>query len=159
MSEDLSARLRSAFRLVDASVAVITAGVGPSRIAMTATAFTTVSLDPPTILVCVNRSSRIHSVITATGGYRLNVLANAQVAVAQACRGGDIAARFDHGDWRDDAPRGPRLTEALASIGCALSDAIERGSHSIFIGAVEDVATHDVRPLLYANGDYVCARA
>lgn len=159
MSDDLPARLRGAFRLVDASVAVVTSAVGASHGAMTVTAFTTVSLDPPTILVCVNRSSRIHPLIVASGAYRLNILTDAQAKIARACGGGDLATRFEQGRWHVEAPYGPRLDGALASVGCALCDIIDRGSHTVFIGAVDDLATSEERPLLYAKGDYVGARA
>ncbi|WP_426031345.1 flavin reductase family protein [Caulobacter sp. DWP3-1-3b2] len=151
---NLSNLMREGFRRVASTVAVLTAGQGQDAVAMTATAFTSVSLDPPAVLVCVNRSARLHAAVVEAGGFRVNVLTGAHTQVAQACSGGELEARFRTGTWSRDLWPGPRLDDSLFSVTSRIRQAIDVGTHTIFIGDVEDIDLNDGPPLLYANGAY-----
>lgn len=136
---------RSAQRRLAASVAVITAGEGAGAVGMTATAVTSVSMDPPTLLVCVNRSATLNAVLACQGRFRVSWLADHQAHVARAFGGG--------------RPQGERFAaagdfQALADCRCRLVQAVEAASHSIFVGEVEAVTVGEGAPLLYWDGGY-----
>lgn len=156
----LAGELRSALRLVPASVAIVTTGRGGDAIGVTATAVTSVSLAPPALLVCVNNALRVNAAIRANGRFRISYLNRDQADVARAF-GGPLAGpeRFRVGDWDIDAPGGAELPSALIGISCRLEDALECGTHSVFIGHVELVRRNGGEPLLYCNGGYagLCA--
>lgn len=149
----LAAQFRAALRKAPASVAVITAGRGGTALGATATAVTAVSLEPPALLVCVNRALRLNAAIRAAGRFRVCYLRREQEDVARAfgAPGGD---RFSAGGWDLDAPAGPDLPAALVAIACRLDNAVDCGTHSIFIGHVETVRCGDGAPLLYCDGAY-----
>lgn len=149
----LAAQFRAALRKAPASVAVITAGRGETALGATATAVTSVSLDPPALLVCVNRALRLNAAIRAAGLFRVCYLRREQEGVARAF-GAPGGARFSAGGWNLDAPAGPDLLPALASIACRLDNAVDCGTHSIFIGHVEAVRCAAGAPLLYCDGAY-----
>lgn len=151
----LANELRAALRLVPASVAIVTTGRGEDALGVTATAVTSVSLDPPALLVCVNNSLRVNAAIRANGLFRISYLNRDQEDVARAF-GSPLAGsdRFRVGDWDVDAPGGAGLPSALIGISCRLEDAHQCGTHSIFIGHVEAVRRGGGTPLLYCNGAY-----
>jgi flavin reductase (DIM6/NTAB) family NADH-FMN oxidoreductase RutF len=148
-------QFRAAMRKAPASVAIVTAGRGGDALGVTATAVTSVSLAPPTLLVCVNRALRLNGAIRAAGRFRISYLSGGQEEIARAF-GGTVAGaeRFRIGDWDLEAPYGAQLRAALASMACRLSDSLESGTHSIFIGCVEAVRLGDGAPLLYCDGCY-----
>jgi flavin reductase (DIM6/NTAB) family NADH-FMN oxidoreductase RutF len=155
-TDHLADHLKANLRRVASTVTVLTAGDGEGAVAMTATAFTSVALEPePTVLVCVNRTARLHDVAVRTGGFRVNVLAEGQVHTARACGGGNMARRFEAGSWEFGLWPGPRLQGALFDVACRTRELIESGTHSVFIGTVLEVNEADGAPLIYRNGDYL----
>lgn len=148
-------RLRLAMRQVASTVAVVTAGHDGHFGGATVTSVTSVSMDPPTLLVCVNRSVRLNTLLQAAGSFRVNYLGRGHEAVAQAFGGGAVPDRFRVGRWNLDAAPAPELVDALAQISCRLDGAFECGTHTIFVGAVEEVRLGAAaEPLLYCNGGY-----
>ncbi|ATQ43575.1 flavin reductase family protein [Caulobacter mirabilis] len=144
---------RSAQRRLAATVAVITAGQGEDAVGITATAVTSVSMDPPSLLVCVNRAASLHAVVAATGRFRVTYLRADQPEVARSFSGGrPQAERFGSAGWRLDGDGGPALDEALAACVCELEEAVDFGTHTIFVGRVAQAETGDGRPLLYCDG-------
>jgi flavin reductase (DIM6/NTAB) family NADH-FMN oxidoreductase RutF len=125
---------------------------------MTANAFSSVSLDPMLVLVCVDRNTRTHTHMHARKRFGVNVLANNQQAISQyyanPARTHDRAeeeggARFDR------TPHGtPVLHGALAYLECRLHTAQEAGDHTIFIAEVEDIVLREGDPLLFFRGKY-----
>jgi flavin reductase (DIM6/NTAB) family NADH-FMN oxidoreductase RutF len=125
---------------------------------MTANAFTSVSLDPLLVLVCVDRRARTHAHLHAKKRFGVNVLAEDQRAIseyyalASATHQNaeqEAEARFDrtnHGT--------PVLHGALAYLECRLHSAQDAGDHTIFIAEVEDVVVREGNPLLYFRGGY-----
>ena len=86
----------------------------------------------------------------------MNLLRSEQAALSDAFSGKlSSEERFRHGAWREDPTGLPFLADGQASIFCRRNEAIQQGSHSIFIGEVESVLlSEDVSPLLYSNGAY-----
>jgi flavin reductase (DIM6/NTAB) family NADH-FMN oxidoreductase RutF len=146
---------RQAMRRVASTVNVITICVGGEPMGITATAMSSISLDPPSLLVCINRTATMHGRMEDVSHFRVNVLHRDQEDVAQifADRARQ-ALRFGDG-WTVDCERPPRLVDAQASLLCRRIDHHRFGTHSIFIGQVEEVALREgVDPLVYVNGRY-----
>ncbi len=124
---------------------------------MTANAFSSVSLDPLLVLVCVGHRARTHTYLHARKRFGVNVLADDQQAVSefyasttQTPQDADQAgARFDR-----TAHGTPVLHGALAYLECRLQTAQDAGDHTIFIAEVEDVMVREGEPLLYFRGRY-----
>lgn len=156
--DEVRSGLRCAMRQVVASVAVITTISRDAPAGMTATAVSMVSLDPPSLLVCVNRATRLHQAILASGRFRITFLGQEHCEVARAF-GGQLPQeeRFAVGAWDFTSPYGPRLRDGLVDIECALQTQLDHGSHTIFIGGADAVRCADGPVLLYGDGDYRCA--
>lgn len=151
----LDEQLRIALRKVPASVAIVATGASAAALGVTATAVTSVSLAPPTLLACVNHALRLNAAIRANGRFRIIYLSREQEEIARAFGGGAAGGeRFRVGDWTLDAPGGADLPSALISFSCRLENAVDCGTHSVFIGEVEDVRTGPGVPLLYCDGLY-----
>jgi flavin reductase (DIM6/NTAB) family NADH-FMN oxidoreductase RutF len=138
-------------------VTVVTSiGAGGEPVGTTASAVTSLSLDPPLVLVCLDRSSLTLQAVRAHGAFVVNVLAAPQRHLsANFARHGPAAAwagvRHRHG------PTGsPRLDGVLAILECTVKDRFPGGDHEIVVGRVHDVETSgkDTAPLLYWRGAY-----
>ncbi|NWK98602.1 flavin reductase [Sphingobium lactosutens] len=145
--------LRLAMRCVAATVAVVTARFGAELSGVTVTSATSVTMEPPTLLVCVNRSTRLNAIVQASRRFEVNYLTARHRDVAAAFGGGTAGDRFAVGQWDRTAPS-PALADALARLSCRLDETVECGTHSIFMGRVEAVHLGDGEPLLYCQGDY-----
>ena len=145
-------------RQLAGGVAIVTAGAGDLRSGFTASSVTSLTLDPPCILACVNRQVTAWSQISADGRFCVNLLADRHewLAARFAGRGGFKGSdRFREGTWRIGGYGMPVLADALASIECELEDAIERHSHMILIGAVRSlIIGAEGSPLLYSQGGF-----
>jgi flavin reductase (DIM6/NTAB) family NADH-FMN oxidoreductase RutF len=122
---------------------------------MTATAVNAMSMQPPSMIVCVNRSSTFHAAISRADKFAINILHRGQVQISMGCggkaRGED---RFHSAAW-DEESGVPILPDAQASIVCAKQDRFDYGSHTIFLGRVTSVGVHgEVDPLIYVDGHY-----
>jgi flavin reductase (DIM6/NTAB) family NADH-FMN oxidoreductase RutF len=157
VSAELIQGMRQAMRRLAASVVVVTARDGETRYAMAASAVTSLSMDPPSILVCVNKSTSIYPVLMQGGHFCINILSAAHEELSIAASGAQKGeGRFAIGDWRDDPDtRTPFLGDAQASLICAIDGTHHYGTHGIFIGKVKRVHLHgDVYPLIYVDGRY-----
>jgi flavin reductase (DIM6/NTAB) family NADH-FMN oxidoreductase RutF len=157
ISAELIGGMKQAMRRLAASVVVVTARDGDTRYAMAASACTSLSMEPPSILLCVNKTASIYPVLDHGKDFCVNVLSGAHEALSIACSGGVKGeARFDVGDWQNDADTNtPFLGDAQASLICAVDDIHHYGTHGIFIGKVKRVHLHgDVHPLIYIDGRY-----
>ncbi|WP_341992128.1 flavin reductase family protein [Azorhizobium sp. AG788] len=149
----LSQDYRNAMRHLAGAVSILTVGEGESRTGLTASSLTSFSVDPPTLLICINRSSSARPELLRGGVFAVNVLRPEQQALAEQFAGlGGLhgAARFTGGHWTTLATGAPVLDDALASFDCRLEEVIERHSHMIVLGRV--VATRlseHAEPLLY----------
>ncbi|MEX0954826.1 MAG: flavin reductase family protein [Rhizobiaceae bacterium] len=128
---------------------------------MIATSVVSVSAEPPTLLVCVNKSASCHDVIDIEGVFCINLLGDGDDEIAQIFSSSKTRdARFSGGDWREMATGSPAHAGSLASFDCEVRSRVEAGSHTIFIGQVVDTQlwVDVVQPLIYLNGGYArCA--
>lgn len=153
---EVELNFRQAMRRLTATVTVVTLAHGADRNGMTATAVTSVSMAPPSLLVCVNRAGYFHQVASRAERFCVNILHHGQAEVSQAfSRPVPSEQRFACGLWQDDEFGIPSLIGAQASIFCHKSMHVPYGSHSIIVGEVYAVRCRDeVSPLLYQNGGY-----
>lgn len=120
---------------------------------LTATAFTSVSLEPPLVLVCVDKRSDSHPHFHTSRVFAVNFLAHDHEHLSRrfAVSGGD---KFTDVPIRTGVTGAPVLAEALGHLECRAVDIIEAGDHTIFIGQVEAAAAREGEPLLYFRGAY-----
>ena len=155
----LTQNFRRAMRRVASTVNVISIRVGGQPMGITATAVSPISMDPPSLLVCINRAASVHGSMEDVSHFRVNVLHREQETVAQM-----FADRTQHplrfqSGWDLSCAAAPRLVDAQATILCRRIDSHSFGTHSIFIGIVEEAsARDDVDPLVYLDGRYGSAR-
>jgi flavin reductase (DIM6/NTAB) family NADH-FMN oxidoreductase RutF len=135
-------------------VTVVTAR-GPSGgpVGMTASSVASVSLTPPLLLVCVDRTHDMHAALEAGQHFVLNVLAADQEALSRRFAG-DEENRFDGVGYKENRQGIPVLDGALASIECVKQTAVPGGDHTVFFGLVTGGSVTDRRPLLYYRGGY-----
>ena len=153
--QDPAEGFRQAMRRVASTVNVITICPRAEPMGITATAMSSLSLDPPSLLVCINRFAAMHGLMDDVSHFRVNVLHREQEHLARMFADRrQHALRFADG-WEVECERPPRLLDAQASILCRRIDHHRFGTHSIFIGVVEDVAVREgIDPLVYVNGHY-----
>lgn len=149
---------REAMRSLASTISVVTAGQGAERTGFTATSVCSFSVDPPCLLVCLDRSSSSWPAVERHGAFCVNVMAEGQAAIADQFAGRNGfkgAARFEGIAWRELATGAPALSDALVSIDCELDEAIIRHSHVILIGRVAAIALGAREPpLLYWHRGY-----
>jgi flavin reductase (DIM6/NTAB) family NADH-FMN oxidoreductase RutF len=149
--------LKDAMRQLVGGVCVITAGLGDERTGLTATSAASLSVTPPTMIVCVNREASALPIIQLRRHFCVNVLAvpHREVADRFAGRGGVKGAeRYAGAEWRALATGALALEGALASIDCEVEELVERHSHAIVIGAVKALQVRAGQPLIYGQGEY-----
>lgn len=150
------AKFRQGMSNFASTVAVIATNIGGERRGLTATAVCSVSADPPTIAVCVNKASFAHDFILNSGRFSVNVLGVQDEAVAAAFAGGlKGEERFSVGDWCTGETGMPKLVSALTVFECSVVNVVDAQTHHVFIGRVENL---DVgaggSPLIYHNREY-----
>jgi flavin reductase (DIM6/NTAB) family NADH-FMN oxidoreductase RutF len=140
-------------RFASGVTVVTTCDAGGSDHGMTASAFCSVSLDPPLILVCVEKIANMHDPITSCTHFAVNVLAHDQEQLARrfAETEGD---RFDGIGFTRGAHGTPILDDGLAALECRRTATYDGGDHTIIVGEVESAVWRDDRPLLYYRGGY-----
>lgn len=145
------ALLTTAMARVPGPVTVVTTVDGSGRRwGFTATSFSSVSLDPPLVLVCLDKKASSHPAFTAARHLMVNVLAHGQEEVARrfAASGTD---RFSDGDMRPCELGLPGLPGACVRVACSMHRLVDAGDHSILLGRVEQTHVSDRTPLLYCN--------
>ncbi len=154
---DRAAGFREAMRHLAGGVAIITAGRDDGRAGMTATAVTALSAEPPTLLVCINRSASLRPALDRSGHFAVNLLGDRHQGLADRFAGRHGVAgheRFARGRWSTLATGAPVLADALAAFDCAIDEIIERRTHAIVIGRVEAVRVKAAPALVYWRGGY-----
>jgi 3-hydroxy-9,10-secoandrosta-1,3,5(10)-triene-9,17-dione monooxygenase reductase component len=145
---------RDAISALPTGVTVVTAigERGPSG--ATANAVTSLSLDPPMMLACLDRGSRTLVSVRASGGFAVNVLGAGQEEIARRFSSKDLEpAKWEGVEWeeRDGAPR---IAGSVLWIRCGLRDLIDGGDHLIATGPVLDLEQEDGDPLVFHRGGY-----
>jgi flavin reductase (DIM6/NTAB) family NADH-FMN oxidoreductase RutF len=159
VSEVSAGDFRSAMRRLTGGVSVITAGRGRDVSGMTVTSVTSLSVEPPTLIVSVNRGASSWPLIRRYGFFGVNILNADQLDIAERFTGRDGlkgAARFAGADWFTRASGAPLLSGALAAIDCEVEEVVERHSHAIVIGRVLDLQVSPrTAALAYWQGQYL----
>jgi flavin reductase (DIM6/NTAB) family NADH-FMN oxidoreductase RutF len=145
---------RLAMRKFAASVTIITTGSGDQLHGMTATAVCSVSAEPPTILVVINRTARTHPLIGNAGFFTVNILAEDQRSLADrfSIKHPNQFEGISHNPSRNT--KSPVLSGAAAYLECKLIRQVDVGTHTIFLGEVLHCNPSDANPLLYYEGRY-----
>ena len=144
--------LRQAMGQFATGVTLVTAQVQDAVHAMTANAVTSVSLEPPLVLVCVGRERAMHGVLEQAGRYGINILSTEQEAVARYfARQTDQEPAYR---FLKEPPRAPRLEGALAYLDCRIVQRLPGGDHTIFLAEVEHAEVQGGDPLLFFAGRY-----
>ncbi len=146
---------RLAMRHVASTVYAVTTGHGGDRYGILATAVSSLSFEPPSLLVCVNRSASLHAPLASAETFCVNVLGLGNRDVAEQFMTGRGADRFAVGEW-EELHGVPVLATAQSSFVCRRAHCHEFGTHSIFIGELID-AKHraDAAPLTYYDRHYI----
>jgi flavin reductase (DIM6/NTAB) family NADH-FMN oxidoreductase RutF len=155
--QDYQLSLRDVMRRLVGGVSVITCGVGDDRTGLTVTSVTSLSVEPPTMLFCINRNASAWPVIRRHRHFCVNILAEHHRAVADrfAGRGGVKGVeRYAGARWVTLATGASALEDALAAIDCEVEETIERHSHAIVIGAAKRFRIGDGDALAHQHGQY-----
>lgn len=151
---DNGADFKQAMRRLASTITLITSGRAEKRTGMAATAVMSVTADPPTLLIAVNKTASLHAVVCDTDAFCVNLLGAAHQALVPIFGGAmKGATRFDHGNWRPSRNGLPVLNDAVASLVCTVTNRMDIGTHSVFVGEVEEIDNHPrIDPLLWVNG-------
>lgn len=155
--DDLPALFRSAMRRLAASVTVVVAKGDSGPVGMAATSVTSLTVDPPAVLVCVNRATALHALLEPTAPLSVNLLSKDQQDVSAAFGGGvPREQRFTVGTWDEGENGLPKLAGAQANLSCVIDAMLAYGTHSIVIARVLKAQVSDhVAPLIYQDGAYL----
>ena len=150
--------LRDAFGAFATGVTVVTARAGDGKpVGFTANSFSSVSMDPPMLLVCLARTSRSYAAMTGTDRFAVNILSEHQQDVSNTFAR-QLEDRFSAVEWAD-APNGsPIFPGAAAWFECALSEVIEAGDHVILLGRIAAFVNNGLNGLGYVRGRYFTPR-
>ncbi|HEY3134820.1 MAG TPA: flavin reductase family protein [Blastocatellia bacterium] len=147
-------QFRKAMSRFASSVTVVTSGSsdGDPR-GITVSAFCSLSLDPPLVLVCIDKRASFHQVLSEGGHFAVNILSEEQEIVSRrfASRGVD---RFDGIGYKNGVTGAPVLDDVIAHLECVVKQCHSGGDHTIFVGQVEAAETADGKPLAYFQGGY-----
>jgi flavin reductase (DIM6/NTAB) family NADH-FMN oxidoreductase RutF len=121
---------------------------------LTASAVASVSLDPPLVLVCVERDADTHDVIVDSGAFAVSVLAEEAEVVARRFATYDTEVKFDGVAYREEVTGAPVLGGSLAWTDCRVWAIYDGGDHTIFVGEVMAADALDGPPLVYFRGGY-----
>jgi flavin reductase (DIM6/NTAB) family NADH-FMN oxidoreductase RutF len=153
-----SSEFRQAMGCFATGVTIITVDLDGEVHGMTANAFSSVSLDPMLVLVCVESLTKTHAHLHAKKRFGINVLCETQRAISEYYARPERTherAQSEAGARFDRTKQGtPILHGSLAYLECRLHSAQEAGDHTIFIAEVEDVVVREGDPLLFFRGKY-----
>lgn len=145
--------LRSMHRKMVTGVTVVAVESDGEPRGLAVNAFSSVSLEPPLILVCVQKSSSTYSHLIAARHFSVSVLAADQLSVAKVFATKQ-EHKFDQVAWHRGEHGVPLIDGAAAAMELELQDTLHASTHTIFIGRVRRITTTDAAPLVYTNGSF-----
>lgn len=149
--------LRQTMRLWTTGVTIVSAQIGDVRHGMTVNSFTSLSLEPPLVLVSLERSTRTHRLVMQAGYFGISILGENQREISDRFAGRltEHLDRFANLPVYGLVSGAPLLEAGLASLDCRVISAFEAGTHTVIIGEVQAVRRSDTGPpLVYYNRDY-----
>jgi crotonobetainyl-CoA:carnitine CoA-transferase CaiB-like acyl-CoA transferase/flavin reductase (DIM6/NTAB) family NADH-FMN oxidoreductase RutF len=154
MDPEIKRSLRDAFGRFATGVTIVTTRQedGTPR-GFTANSFTSVSLDPPLLLVCIGKAAHSCDTFASSEHFTVNILADDQKDVS-GLFASQSTQKFDIAKWHADEQDMPVINGALASFSCTNHKLVDAGDHLILIGRVLDFETEDGKPLGYYKGSY-----
>jgi flavin reductase (DIM6/NTAB) family NADH-FMN oxidoreductase RutF len=149
---------KSGMRRLAAGVSIISAAGSEGPLGITATAVTSLSPEPPSVLCCVNRALHVGEAIQAHGSFGLNILRDDHHPLARRFAGMDGARgteKFAEGAWIDLPSGAPGLADSLVTLDCQLDQAIDAGTHLILVGMIKEIRLGELgNPLVYCDGNF-----
>lgn len=152
--------LKAIMRRWASGITVVTCRRGEGIHGMTASSFTSVSLNPPLVLVSVDRRNRTHSMIQSERAFGVHILSSDQQGISNRAAG----FQGEEGNWlldvghRTEATGAPILDECLAWMDCTLWAEYDGGDHTLFIGEIQAGGVSDGEPLLWYDRGYAEVR-
>jgi len=147
------ADFKAAMRKFAATVTLVTTNHDGKSHGMPATAITSLSAEPPSLLVCINRSASMHGPTSRSRHFCVNMLTQEQAWLCTEFgtrAGGD---RFQVGEWRIGMHGLPYVASAAATLFCTVEDQLDYGTHTIFVGKIDAIKIGSpAEPLVYQEG-------
>ena len=148
------AEFRRAVGHFASAVTVVTATLKDGRPAgITVTAFSSLSLEPPLVLICIDKRARLHDHLARDGYFAVNILAEDQETVSRRFTSSEPDPFREIG-YAPGASGAPLIHDAVAAIECKILDLLPGGDHTIIVGEVEATKIQEGKPLLYFRGGY-----
>jgi|SRR6266404_65433 len=149
-------QFRIGMRTLAGAVNIITSMHAAHRYGMTATAVCSATAEPPTVLVCINKLATTHNAVTKSKVFCVNVLRAEDWQLSTAFSGAQSGDnRFKNGNWTRLTTGAPVLIEALVSFDCRVVKTLTHGTHTVYLGQVEQMLIGQKgKPLLYSEGQY-----
>jgi flavin reductase len=149
-----SSEFKRAMRHFPTGVTVVTSLKDDEPRGITVSSFASVSADPPSILICINRAARSYLYISTSRIFCVNLLSGVQRHVAERFSGKVSERQFEQIGYDVDVTGAPVLHGIVAYFDCTVTEEHHAGSHSIFVGTVVSCAARAGSPLGYFNGGY-----
>jgi flavin reductase (DIM6/NTAB) family NADH-FMN oxidoreductase RutF len=151
-----AAAFKQGMRNLAGAVSIITSTAEGRPCGMTATAVCSAAADPPTVLICVNQLTTTYKAISDAGLFCVNVLRHEDQDLSTLFSGAQKGeGRFRPGQWTKLATGAPVLESALVAFDCRVVNRLPHGTHTIFLGHVEQLRIGAKgKPLLYSDGQY-----
>jgi flavin reductase (DIM6/NTAB) family NADH-FMN oxidoreductase RutF len=149
--------LKHVMRRWASTVTIITTRADDFVYGLTATAFSSLTIEPPEVFISINKKTRTHPLIESSGVFCVNFLTPEMKHISDRFAGRHPdEERFKGVRYHREASGAPVLEDALAYLDCTVARALDAGDHTIFIGLVVAAAVRDAdaSPLLYFNGQY-----
>ncbi len=136
-------------------VTIVTSQDGALRHGMTVSAFNEVSMDPPLVVICADKTSNTQALIERVRAFSVSILSQGQDQLSRLFANKEREElRFDGLDCEIGVTGCPRIPGALAWLDCSVQQAIEAGDHVVYIGRVEKAGVKDLGPLIHFRGEY-----
>jgi flavin reductase (DIM6/NTAB) family NADH-FMN oxidoreductase RutF len=158
MDQQVGARFRDVMGRFPTGVTVVAACLpGSEPWGLTVNSFTSVSLDPPLVLVCIQKDGQSHQRLLDTEWFAVSILAAEQAEIARRFSSEPTGNRFEDVKWSEAGRGSPILDDAAAWLECSIQEVMPGGDHSIVIGRVESWGTSERGALLFYSGEYKAA--
>ncbi len=157
MTHQIQSQFKQAMRRLAANVSLVSCNVNGKRAGIAATAVCSLTIEPPSTVVCINQQASVHPGLGIDDPYCLNLLKGGQEDISNAFGGiTRCDDKFAFGNWNQNSDGVPYLSDAQANIFCTVKSIVGHGTHSIIIGNVERVLINELgSPLIYFDGGYL----
>jgi flavin reductase (DIM6/NTAB) family NADH-FMN oxidoreductase RutF len=134
-------------------VTVVTVMDGDAPRGLAVNAFASISLDPPTVMVCVQRTSSTHDCLYRAGHLAINILSTAQLDVVN-CFAAKSADKFAGLDWQPGPSGSPYIDRSSAQMEVQIRERLQASTHTVFICRVVDARVSELHPMVYSAGRF-----